>query len=251
MASDGSQAEVPSVRGSGPRLSHRPQRARWGTDVAARLLAGAFRFVYASNRMTYAPIGREEFFRTTAPCILAFWHGQAFALPAVAMPQWPVDVLASRSRDGEIIARVVARLGLGVIRGSGSADPERMFEKGGIDAFRAMKASLDSGRSVALTADFMRNARRKVSPGIILLARMTGRPIVPVGVASSRRLTFNSWDRTTIMLPFGHTAFVAGVPLTVPRSASAEEQEAARLDLETRIDGAFARAYEIVDGRHG
>ena len=251
MTRDDGEADVPAAGVSRPGASQPVDRTHWGREVASSLIAGALRFVYGTNQLTYVPTSPEAFFEAHAPCILAFWHGQAFTLPVLHRPQWPVDVLASRSRDGEVIARVLAKLGLGVIRGSGSADPARMFEKGGIDAFRAMRAALQAGHSVALTADFLKGARRQVSPGVILLGRMTGRPIVPVGVASSRRLTFNSWDRTTVTLPFGHTAFVAGEVLTVPRQANAEEQEAARLDLEGRINGAFARAYEIVDGMHG
>jgi lysophospholipid acyltransferase (LPLAT)-like uncharacterized protein len=249
MASDNSEAA--SAGGARPRLSQRLSRLPWGVNAAGGVLAAALKFVYATNRITFDAMSREAVFERYAPFILAFWHGQAFTLPVVRLPQWPVDVLVSKSLDAEIIARVVGKLGLGVIRGSGSADPARMFEKGGIDAFRAMKASLDQGRSVALTADFMRDARQKVSPGVILLARLTGRPIIPIGVASSRRFTFNSWDRTTIALPFGHTAFAMKEPLTVPRQVSEAELEATRLELEARINGAFDRAYEIVGGQHG
>jgi lysophospholipid acyltransferase (LPLAT)-like uncharacterized protein len=247
---DQSQATAvpPKRRRSSP--SKRLVRSAFGTALAGGVASALLKFVYATNRMSYEP-AREAVFAAHAPFILTCWHGQAFMLPVVRPPHIAVDVLASRSADGEIIARVMADLGLGVIRGSGSADPARMFEKGAIDAFRGMKASLDAGRSVALTADFMPKARRKVSPGIILLARLSGRPIVPVAVASSRRVTLNSWDKTTISLPFGRTVCVAEEVVVVPRHADETQVEAARQELEDKLNRVYARAYEIVDGKRG
>lgn len=235
---------------SGPSLSRRIVNAPFGVRLVGGILSSALKFSYATNRVAFYP-GREEVFARYAPFILACWHGQGFTLPMVRPDGWPVDVLASKSSDAEIVVRVITNLGLGVIRGSGSADPVRMFEKGGIDAFRGMKAALDAGRTVALTADFMPNARRQVSPGVILLSRITGRPILPVAVASSRRLTFKSWDRTTITLPFGRTACVAEEAVVVPRQADEARLEAARLELEQNLNKAYDRAYEIVDGKRG
>jgi len=233
------------------RLSKRIYRAPFAVGAVGAVLAAALRFTYATNRVTFHPASNAEIFARYAPFILACWHGQGFTLPMVRPDGWPVDVLASKSADAEIVARVIANLGLGVIRGSGSADPARMFEKGGIEAFRGMKAALDAGRTVALTADFMPNARRQVSPGVILLARITGRPILPVAVASSRRFTFKSWDRTTVTLPFGRTACVAGEAVNVPRQADGQQLEALRLELEQKLNQAYDRAYEIVDGKGG
>ncbi len=189
-------------------LRRRPLALR----AAARVLSAGMRFIYATNRMTFEPWTNEEVFARYAPFIAACWHGQSFMLPLVRPPRWPADVLASRSADAELIAGVMTDLGLGIIRGSGSADPSRMFEKGAIAGFRGMKASLDAGRTVGVTADFLRHARRKVSPGIVTLARMTGRPIVPAAFASSRRHTFSSWDETTVTLPFGRTAASSAPP---------------------------------------
>ena len=43
--------------------------------------------------------------------------------------------------------------------------------------------------------------------GIVTLARLSGRPIVPVALATSRRKVLEkTWDKTTINLPFGRGA---------------------------------------------
>jgi lysophospholipid acyltransferase (LPLAT)-like uncharacterized protein len=170
-------------------------------------------------------------------------------LPLVRPPSRPADVLVSRNSEADLIAGVLARLGCGIIRGSGAYDPARMFEKGAIAGFRAMKTSLDEGRTVGVTADFLRHARRKASPGIVMLARMSGRPIVPAAFASSfRRELSQSWDRTTISLPFGRTACIFAPAITVPANADDALLEAKRMEVENALNAASTRAYAIVDG---
>jgi hypothetical protein len=144
---------------------------------------------------------------------------------------------------------MLERLGCGTIRGSGAHDPGRMFEKGALAGFRGMKASLDEGRTVGVTADFLRNARRKVSMGIITLARVSGRPIVPTAFVSSRRYEMSSWDRITIALPFGRTACVFAPAITVPANADDALLETKRLEVEAGLNAASERAYAIVDQR--
>jgi lysophospholipid acyltransferase (LPLAT)-like uncharacterized protein len=244
------RASVATRKRTRLHLAKRVARAPFGVGLVGGVLSAALKFVYATNRVSFEP-PIEDVFAENAPFILACWHGQGFALPMVRPSDRPVDVLASKSKDADIIARAMSNLGLGIIRGAGSSDPTRMIEKGSIEGFRGMKAALDGGHTVALTADFMPNARRKASPGLILLARITGRPIVPVAIASSRRLTFNSWDRTTISLPFGRTACVGAEPIFVPRRAEAAELEALRLELEQKLNLVYDRAYEIADGKRG
>ena len=113
-----------------------------------------------------------------------------------------------------------------------------------------MKAALDSGHSVALTADFMRDARRKVGPGVIALGRLSKRPILPVAFVSSRRREVgSSWDRTTISLPFGRCVCVIGDPVVVEGRADAGQLELHRVVLERRLNMATDRAYALADGR--
>jgi lysophospholipid acyltransferase (LPLAT)-like uncharacterized protein len=59
----------------------------------------------------------------------------------------------------------------------------------------------------------------------------------------------NNWDRTTINLPFGRMAAVAGDLVRVPGDADDDTLEHARLAVETGLNRATARAYEIVDDR--
>lgn len=244
--------------------SRRPRRRRHrslGVRVArsaavlngtATLIAAGLRLVNATTRTTYVPRPADAIFAELAPMIVTAWHGQAFMLPFVRPGAFPVDVLASRHADGELIARTLVRIGCGVIRGSGAPDPAAMHKKGAVAGFRGMIAALSEGRSVALTADFMKNARRKVGPGVIALARLSGRPIVPVAFVSSRRREIgSSWDRTTISLPFGRAVCVIGDPVWVAADADEDALAAACTVVETRLNAVTERAHAVADGGRG
>jgi lysophospholipid acyltransferase (LPLAT)-like uncharacterized protein len=150
--------------------------------------------------------------------------------------------LISRHRDGEFNAIAAERLGIGTIRGSGDHG-SAFYRKGGVGAFKEMVRALAGGYNVASTADVPKRARI-AGLGIIMLARESGRPIMPFAMATSRFIRLNNWDRTTINLPFGRGALVGGTePIVVPPDADAETMEALRLRLENYLNEATRRAY--------
>ena len=102
---------------------------------------------------------------------------------------------------------------------------------------------------MALTADVPKVAR-VAGPGIVRLARDSGRPIYPVALASSRRVEFDNWDRSVMNLPFSRLVGVVGEPIRVPETTDDTVLEAARREVEASLNAATARAYAIADG-HG
>lgn len=58
-------------------------------------------------------------------------------------------------------------------------------------------------------------------PGAIMLAQITGRPILPVAVAASRQYTLRTWDAFELPLPFSRIAVVYGEPVKVARAMDA------------------------------
>jgi lysophospholipid acyltransferase (LPLAT)-like uncharacterized protein len=174
------------------------------------------------------------------------WHGQHFMTPFFKPPHLKAKVLISRHRDGAINAIAAERLGIGTVRGSG--DHAGSFaRKGGVAGFRGLVDALADNYNVALTADVPKVAR-VAGPGIVALARHSGRPIVPVAVATSRRIELKNWDRSAVNLPFGRIGIVADYPIWVPADADAEAAEVARQQVERGLNFATARAYAIVDG---
>jgi len=110
---------------------------------------------------------------------------------------------------------------------------------------REMLRALSSGVSVAITADVPKRARVAGS-GIVLLARLSGRPIAPTAVVTSRRFDFNSWDRASVGKPFGRGAVVVGELIHVARDADEQAMEVARKAIEAGLDAVHARAYARV-----
>jgi lysophospholipid acyltransferase (LPLAT)-like uncharacterized protein len=183
------------------------------------------------------------------PIILAFWHGQHFLGPVARKMEHRVKMLVSLHRDGEVNAIAAERLGVGSIRGSGNHGGS-FVHKAGAAAFQGMLDALAEGYSVALSADVPKVAR-VAGLGIVKLASVSGRPIYPGAIATSRRIVLDNWDRTTINLPFSRGAGVAAEPIRVPPDADTAALEDARRLLEERLNAATRRAYDLVDQPRG
>jgi lysophospholipid acyltransferase (LPLAT)-like uncharacterized protein len=108
-----------------------------------------------------------------------------------------------------------------------------------------MLRALADGEMVVMTADIPKIART-CGAGIITLSQMSGRPIVPVAVVTSRRIDFDSWDRASLGLPFGRGAIVMGEPIHVPRDAEEQLLETLRQKVERELDCVHDRAYALL-----
>jgi len=212
------------------------------------LAAEYLRLVWKTSSFVIEPADFYERIRPELPIIVAMWHGQHFMVPFFRRPEHRVKVLISRHRDGEINAIAVERLGVGAIRGSG--DHGRRFDrKGGVAAFKGMLDALAGGYTMALTADIPQ-VSRVAGPGIVTLARLSGRPIYPVAVTTSRRIELDNWDRSEVNLPFGRFAIVVGDPIRIASDADEAALEHARQMVERGLNAVTTRAHAIADGRH-
>jgi len=164
------------------------------------------------------------------PVIYAVWHGRILMIPWLTARMRrtrgarAVRVLASRSRDGEMVARWVTRFGLSVVRGSSS--------RGGAAALRALAASVRAGEDVAVVPDGPRGPRERLQAGLVVLAAATGAPIVPLGFAARPARRLASWDRFLVPMPFARAAVVFGKAAMVPRGA---DRDTVRTDVERAL----------------
>ena len=224
-------------------------RSSWFQRVVGFLTAEFLRLVWLTNRFSFDPPEVYEIVEPQMPAIFAFWHGQHFLTPFIKTKEiHRTKVLVSRHRDGEFNAIAAERLGIGTIRGSGDHGTA-FHRKGGVGAFKEMVRALEQGYNVALTADVPKRSRI-AGLGIIMLARESGRPIMPFAMATSRYWRLKNWDRTTINLPFGRGALVGGEIIMVPPDADAEAMEDLRARLEATLNDATDRAYAQL-GRPG
>jgi lysophospholipid acyltransferase (LPLAT)-like uncharacterized protein len=176
-------------------------------------------------------IRREEalvapLWQAGTPTIYATWHGRILLLPYLY--GWRrACVLASRSRDGEIVARFVARFGLVPVRGSSS--------RGGAEALRLLMRALGRGQDVVVVPDGPRGPREMAKVGVIALARLSGAPIVPMAIGVSAEWRLQSWDEFRIPKPFARCVLRFGDPIRIPGDADRSTQEAARKEVEAAI----------------
>ena len=227
------------------KLLRNALRSSWVQRAVGFLAAEYLRLVWLTNRFSFDPVDVYDIVEPQMPAIFAFWHGQHFLTPFIkTKASHRGKVLISRHRDGEFNAIAAERLGIGTIRGSGDHGGA-FHRKGGVGAFREMVQALEQGYNVASTADVPKRAR-VVGMGIIMLARESGRPIMPFAMATSRFIRLRNWDCTTINLPFGRGALVGIEPVIVPPDADAETMERLRLRVETYLNEATRRAYQQV-----
>ncbi|MFU8857709.1 MAG: lysophospholipid acyltransferase family protein [Deferrisomatales bacterium] len=199
--------------------------------VVVRLGRGYLRILQATCRFRQqgAEDGLSEA-RAEGAVLWAFWHNRLLG-PLVPYRDQKAGVVISQSRDGELIARVVEGFGYVALRGSSS--------RGGSQALRALLRHLRSGRDVAFTPDGPRGPRYTVRPGLAYLAARTGRPVVPLGVAYSRKAVFSSWDRFQVPLPFSTVLLQVAQPLFFPTDApEAAASEEIRVALAAATEAA-------------
>ena len=127
--------------------------------------------------------------------------------------------LFSRSSDAELNARIAEKLGIEVVRGSGGRGKAHHVEKGGAQALIRLKRRLTSGKSVVMIADISKSTAREAGEGVILLAKISGRPILPSPMRQPRVDLEEELGQDAINLPFGRACRVPGEPLQVPADA--------------------------------
>ena len=225
-------------------------RSRWVQLALGVLAAEYLRLVWLTTRFTFDPPDVYAMAEPHQPLIFAFWHGQHFMTPFIkTKDSHRAKVLISRHRDGEFNAIAAERLGIETIRGSG--DHGGAFNrKNGVGAFMEMVRALQENCNVATTADVPKRAR-VVGMGVMMLARESGRPIVPFAMVTSRYIRLKNWDSTTINLPFGRGAVVGIDAVVVPPDADAETMEKLRLQVEEYLNEATRRAYAAVGRPEG
>lgn len=212
----------------------RPRSWWFRTTVAAggRLGAGLLRVLGATWRVRLA--GHPDPVTGGVPAVGALWHGTLFPA-AWRYRDAGIAIPVSRSRDGDRIVAVLDRLGYGPApRGSSS--------HGGPAALAGAIRAAEEGRVIGVLCDGPRGPARRCKPGVLAIARATGLPLYPVAVAARPAIRFASWDRTLLPLPFARVLFAGGAPLAIPASATRENLEALRHQLDQELSRLHALA---------
>jgi len=215
-------------------------RYPWWIGPAAALGALAVRLVgttWRIERIGFEPV--ERGIAGGGRVLFATWHARMLPF-AFTHRGRAIAVLVSRSRDGELISRVIERLGFVTARGSTS----RGAGEGALEMLEWGRR----GHLLGITPDGPRGPARQVKPGLAWLAGRSGLPVVPIATASRPAWVLRSWDRFRVPPPFARVWVAYGDPIAVPESAADGDEAdwSARLEhaLETLTRGVAERAGE-------
>jgi lysophospholipid acyltransferase (LPLAT)-like uncharacterized protein len=200
--------------------------ARLALAVGPVLGAVALRALGLTLRVRREEAAVKPGWAADTPVIYAVWHGRFLLLP-LFYGRRGCHTLASRSRDGELVARWIGRFGLVPVRGSST--------RGGGEALRQLARALRQGGEVVVVPDGPTGPREVLKTGVIALARLSGAPIVPTAVGASREWRLHSWDEFRIPRPFARCVIRFGEPIRVPADGDRAALEAARKDVEAAL----------------
>ncbi|MBF0304847.1 MAG: lysophospholipid acyltransferase family protein [Alphaproteobacteria bacterium] len=201
-----------------------------------RMVAGYVRLVLRSAHFQHeGGDAARALWRDGKPFVIAFWHGRLLCMSGIWPDGKPISMLVSEHRDGQLIARAIAHLGVGSVPGSTT--------RGGTAGLRGLLKLLKADTCVGITPDGPRGPRMRVaSDGVIAAARLAGVPVIPASFSASHAVILGSWDRFMVPLPFTRGVFLWGEPILVARDADSETREAARLRLESALNDLTAEA---------
>ncbi|MEN8183009.1 MAG: lysophospholipid acyltransferase family protein [Myxococcota bacterium] len=207
------------------RIGHRLQRHPAFAALASFVLAWTLRLIGRSWRVRFE--GNDPF-ATGEPFVGAMWH-RNLLLAASTYRFRGVAVPVSRSRDGDLTTSALVRLGF-------APPPRGSSSRGGSAALRGTLRYLRQGKVVGILTDGPKGPARRVKPGVLGLARSSGRPLLPIAMSARPCVRFSSWDRALLPLPFARVVVAYGEPMFVPKSTRGEGLEALRAGLERELD---------------
>lgn len=183
--------------------------------------------------------------------IFAMWHSDQCSLHGIPFEKRKnVNILISKSADGEIIARVVQKWGFNTIRGSKDKGTRK---KGGVRATMEMIERVNEGHNVAIMVDGPTGPYHEIKNGVIKVAKHTGGAIIPMIWYSPNKtlLRLPTWDKFRIPIGFTKIVILYGSPIYVPEDSTPEQDKQikeqlkqALLDLEAKAPEAFKEAYK-------
>ena len=100
---------------------------------------------------------------------------------------------------------------------------------------------LKKGDNISITPDGPRGPNQVVAIGIVTIARLAQKPILPATFFASHHKRLKSWDRFMLAKPFGRIAFHIGAPITVERA-----DETTRIAVETTMNNLLKQADNLL-----
>jgi lysophospholipid acyltransferase (LPLAT)-like uncharacterized protein len=211
------------------------------THIGPSGLYWLIKLVLATCRVS---VYNGQFFKHNADngknMILVAWHNRLVTLPYYYRHMYGLKnltMMVSMSRDGEMFKRLLAKFDIDCVRGSTT--------RGGMSAVKTLIRETRKGRDTAISLDGSKGPRYVAQPGSLLMAQMTGMPVIPVTVDASRKYELNTWDRMIVPKPFSHLHGMFGEPMYIPRDT--RDLEPYRIKLQESMDRICAEVEELAN----
>jgi lysophospholipid acyltransferase (LPLAT)-like uncharacterized protein len=143
--------------------------------------------------------------------------------------------MISPSVDGEAGAMAAQRIGGHIVRGSSNYTGARALR----DFYLAV---VKDQVSLLITPDGPRGPRYKAKSGALLIAQLSGKPILPISYAASCAFKLTAWDRFLLPVPFSRIVIAVGEPMKVPKVMKPEELQPMQDKLGAELDALYALA---------
>lgn len=189
----------------------------WIIRIGMRLIGVFSRIIHIEGKEII-----DDIIQNKKSVIFSFWHNRIFYAAhflhrKVFRKGVHLTVLISQSKDGEFIARVVEGWGGTTARGSAT--------RGGKEALHQIFAAVKKKSAIATTPDGPRGPIYNFKAGTMVIAQLTGIPIIPVSFAAKPAWVLKSWDGFVIPKFFSKIVVSIGNPIYVPRKLSDDEKE--------------------------
>jgi lysophospholipid acyltransferase (LPLAT)-like uncharacterized protein len=168
--------------------------------------------------------------------ILAFWHG-TMLIPWYLHSNRNCAALVSRSKDGDLLTKILENWDYKVVRGSSS--------KGGEDALKIMVDQAKDNYSVAITPDGPRGPAYKIKPGAVVTSKKSKVPLVLAGIGFSKKKKLNSWDRFEVPYLFSKAKIIYSDPVYVDDTLTFDETSAMIQECESKLNKLQEQAAEF------
>jgi lysophospholipid acyltransferase (LPLAT)-like uncharacterized protein len=178
------------------------------------------------------PTETQKLFDNNLPIIAIFWHGRMVMMPKAKPHKYRLDMLNSHNKAGTFMSQMCEPFNIGTIKGSSINPSKPTKDKGGMQAVRDMVKTLKNGIAVGLTPDGPRGPAMKMTDGALMIARLSGIPIIPVTFSAKSGYFTKTWDRLLLPYPFTKGTIKHGEPFYVPRDMQDNDMENYRLKLE-------------------
>jgi lysophospholipid acyltransferase (LPLAT)-like uncharacterized protein len=175
--------------------------------IILKILHFTYRIKIVDNTGLNDKIGKKP--------IYIVWHQRFFPAVIPLSKRKPIAAIVSKSKDGDLAAGVIRRLGWLSVRGSSSS--------GGAIALKQINRLCKQGYSAGHVVDGPRGPFGEVKPGLILLAKITGMPVVPMIISPEKKWQFGSWDKFIIPKPFSRIILKYESEIYIPQSVTRQD----------------------------